>query len=98
MIDSGQFDRRRETRHQAAGQVEWNVTQLPDMHVGWLSDISESGVSFVTPRSLVPPAQETIEMAPLGLPTRVYRIVRETEYDGRNSLVACRHTSGRLEG
>jgi hypothetical protein len=91
-------DRRSETRHPEAGRVSWRRAASGPNHVGWLSDASESSVSFVTAAAHQPAYGEEVEVIRRDRSRQRVRVRRVATYDGQLALVACRRDRQRLDG
>lgn len=82
-------DRRKDTRLAAAGRIHWRRDSDATAHRGWLSDRSQSSLSFIAGSPIEPKVGDRISVVGPDRCYRVYRVVRTTPYDNDLSLVAC---------
>ncbi len=83
-------DRRSDPRYPLAGKIFWRKPARTLNVLGWLSDTSRSGVSFVTKDNDRIVLGEEIELLNASREIQRYCITRIAPYDSRLSLVACR--------
>ncbi len=91
-------ERRSQPRRPApAKRVSWARPDAPKTCTGWISDVAESSVAFVTPRRDTPTVGEAIDLT---LDTgrrsqrhRVAQVARTAPHDRYFNLVACRTDS-----
>ena len=87
------LERRSEARYPLAGKVFWRKPGRNLKVLGWLSDTSLSGVSFITAMGMRPSVNEHIELTSPDDSTQRCRVARTTPYDHRLSLIACEATA-----
>lgn len=87
----GDADRRREERHPVGGRIHWTRAGRSLAFTGWLSDVSDSSVSFISSsrNSLRPGEEIEVTKDSGGLPPH-FQIIRITPFDEKLSLIACR--------
>ena len=88
-------ERRREPRrHAPANRISWTREGATETVSGWVSDVAESSIAFVTPARHHLVAGEPIALTlHAGTPSeqhRYVRVVRTSRYDGFFSVVGCR--------
>ena len=86
------LERRSERRYTLAGRIFWRKPGRNMKVLGWLSDTSLSGVSFITATGMRPSVNEHIELTGPNHSTQCCRVARTTSYDRHLSLVACEAT------
>ncbi len=89
MMSRWDNNRRCEKRRPVAGRISWSGQQRRTHSVGWLSDESESGVSFVTHRSSEPCCGDQVWVT-RAKNAEAYQVTRVTEYGENTSLIGCR--------
>lgn len=83
-------DRRILPRQPAAGRVTWRLGAAPRSYVGYLSDRSRLGLSFVSGSAVAPAVGELLELRDANGLQRCLRVVRVAPYDDVTHLIACR--------
>ena|GEM_PF-5139992 len=97
MNESGrQPERRSEVRGRApAERIAWAREDATRTNAGWVNDVAESGIAFVTPARDRPSPGELIELTfDPGGPSprhRLVRVARIAPYDRFFSVVGCRN-------
>lgn len=81
-------NRRQEFRQTVAGRVSWGARNHQERNVGWLSDESAHGISFVTSRNSEPCRGEQVWLTRSKV-TEQYRVARVDEYGENESLIGC---------
>ena len=91
-----QPERRLEVRRRApAERISWAREDATGTNAGWVNDVAESGIAFVTPSRDQPSPGELIELTfnPRGPSPRhrLVRVARIAPYDRFFSVVGCRN-------
>ena len=86
-------DRRCEPRWALAGTISWRAAGSDRAFIGWLSDASESSVSFIVSRQNQPSFGEVIELVRSDRCRYTFRTARIADYDDNLSLIACRNVT-----
>lgn len=90
MIDRRQArDRRSEHRFQTVGRISWRPGGADHAFKGYISDSSESGLSFVAGRTTEPHIGELVELQSPRELHPMWKVVRIEDYDANLCLVAC---------
>ena len=82
-------DRRSVPRRATPGRISWKRANKNINFMGWLSDSSESGISFITSAMSAPLVGEEVSACGDAIGTRRYRVQRVEPYDSHFSLVGC---------
>jgi hypothetical protein len=79
-------------------RIAWTRPDATHAFTGWISDVADSSVSFVTPTRDIPKPGEAIELTfDAGMQNERYRAVqvaRTAPYDRFFSVVACQNVTG----
>ncbi len=87
------LERRSERRYALGGRIFWRKPGRKLNVLGWLSDTSLSGVSFITGTGRRLTLNEDIELTGPDRSTLRCRVARIAPYDRGLSLVACEATA-----
>ncbi len=82
-------ERRSVPRRATPGRISWKRENKNINFMGWLSDSSESGISFITSAMSAPLVGEEVSACGEAIGTRRYRVCRVEPYDSHFSLVGC---------
>ncbi|MGB2988133.1 MAG: hypothetical protein WBE26_19875 [Phycisphaerae bacterium] len=93
-----QQERRSEMRHHTSqDRLSWVREKEDVSHTGWVSNVAESSIAFVTPTRDQPTPGEAIELTfGFGSQSRQHqrvRVTRTVPYDQFFSIVGCRSES-----
>lgn len=85
-------------RHVATSRIAWTRPDAAKAFTGWVSEIAESSVSFVTPTRDIPRPGEALELTfDVGTQVERYQFVqvaRTARHDRFFSIVACQKMPG----
>lgn len=83
-------ERRTLPRQPAAGRVTWRMGAAPRSYVGYISDRSRLGLSFVSGAAIAPAIGELLELRDANGMQLCMRVVRVAPYDDVTHLIGCR--------